>query len=150
MKFQKGDMWTVYNDADLFLITTNSCVRKDGELVMGRGIAQQAKQLYPTVPKIAGAWIIENNFRDRFYGLITEIFDSPLGMFQVKYHYADAAETAIIDASCEMLAFVMDEHKYSNVHLNYPGIGYGGLCKESVQPILEQHLADVPVTIWEY
>jgi len=71
MKFQKGDMWTAYKDSDLFLITTNSFVRKDGELVMGRGIAQQAKRLYPMVPKIAGEWILNNQFRDKFFPTIS-------------------------------------------------------------------------------
>lgn len=35
-------MWTAYDDADLFLITTNSTLKKNGVLVMGRGIARQA------------------------------------------------------------------------------------------------------------
>ncbi len=41
-QFCRGDMWTAYDDADLFLITTNSTLKKNGVLVMGRGIARQA------------------------------------------------------------------------------------------------------------
>ena len=38
--FQRGDLWTAFAPTNLFLITTNSTIRKDGALVMGRGIAQ--------------------------------------------------------------------------------------------------------------
>lgn len=40
-------MWSAYDDADLFLITTNSTLKKNGALLMGRGIARQARDLFP-------------------------------------------------------------------------------------------------------
>lgn len=46
-RFCQGDMWSVYDDADLFLITTNSTLKKNGALAMGRGIAQQARAASP-------------------------------------------------------------------------------------------------------
>ena len=53
MKEVKGDIWK--SDCDIIAITTNGVVKKNGELVMGRGIASQAKQRYPDIPKILGA-----------------------------------------------------------------------------------------------
>jgi hypothetical protein len=41
-RFMVGDMWTAYQSADLFLITTNATITARGALVMGRGIARQA------------------------------------------------------------------------------------------------------------
>ena len=41
--FQRGDMWTAFATADLFLITTNSTIRKDGALVMERGQSRQSR-----------------------------------------------------------------------------------------------------------
>jgi hypothetical protein len=40
-------MWTAYQSADLFLITTNATITARGALVMGRGIARQAKERFP-------------------------------------------------------------------------------------------------------
>lgn len=45
-QFRPGNMWTAYAAADLFLISTNSTIRQDGALVMGRGIARQANDAY--------------------------------------------------------------------------------------------------------
>ncbi len=53
-QFRLGNMWTAYEPADLFLITTNSTIRRDGALVMGRGIARQAKERFPDLDVTLG------------------------------------------------------------------------------------------------
>lgn len=45
-QFRTGDMWSSYDEADLFLITTNATITTRGALVMGRGIARQANDAY--------------------------------------------------------------------------------------------------------
>ncbi len=47
MKLAQGDMWSVYDQADLFLVTTNGVVTRYGKLVMGAGIARQTKERFP-------------------------------------------------------------------------------------------------------
>ena len=37
--FKTGNMWTAFDETALFLLTTNSTVKRNGALVMGRGIA---------------------------------------------------------------------------------------------------------------
>ena len=44
--FKHGDMWQALAHVDHFLVTTNSFLRRDGCLVMGRGMALQAVQRY--------------------------------------------------------------------------------------------------------
>lgn len=150
MLYRRGNMWSVYQESDLFLITTNSYVRKDGELVMGRGIALEAKRRYPKLAKSAGDWLTKNGLVNDFYGIMVDIMDGPLGLFQVKYHFADQADLSIISNSCQMLADWISETQLEKVNINYPGIGAGRLMKSQVSPILEQHLKDLPVTVWEY
>lgn len=53
-RFCVGDMWQQYEQADLFLITTNSALRRDGALVMGRGIARQARERFPGLDAALG------------------------------------------------------------------------------------------------
>ena len=150
VKIQTGNMWDSYPNSDLFLITTNSYVRKDGALVMGRGIAYQAKSRYPTIPYQAGKWLRDNKLANNTYGILTEPFDSHIGLFQVKIHYADSARLDLIELSANMLSEYIRETELTSVNLNYPGIGYGHLIESDVQPILEKHFENLPVTIWKY
>lgn len=150
MIYRRGNMWSMLEHADLFLITTNSYVRRDGELVMGRGIAREAKTRFPHIPQLAGEWILQNDLHNGFYGILTDIFDNNMGLFQVKLHYSADADINVIDTSCEMLSFWITENQLTNVHMNYPGIGAGRLDKSRVEPILNQHLKNLPLTIWEY
>jgi hypothetical protein len=46
-QFGTGDMWSIYDEAGLFLITTNATIITQGVLVMGRGIARQAQERFP-------------------------------------------------------------------------------------------------------
>jgi len=56
--FQRGDLWTAFAPTNLFLITTNSTIRKDGALIMGRGIAQQARDRFPGLDVVLGKQIL--------------------------------------------------------------------------------------------
>ncbi|MFW6042645.1 MAG: hypothetical protein ACOC9C_03095, partial [Chloroflexota bacterium] len=86
-------MWTAYDDADLFLITTNSTLKKNGALVMGRGIAQQARNRFPGLDLALGREIARRCGNRGEYGLLV----SPrwpaakLGAFQVKTDYGRPA-----------------------------------------------------------
>jgi hypothetical protein len=117
-----GDMWSAWDSANLFLITTNAIVTKDGRLVMGRGIAEQARERFPGIDKTFGS-MIESGTR---YGL----FVSPdwpkekLGAFQVKMHYRDNASLELIEYSTACLNNWCNQHPEAKVHLNFPGIGY--------------------------
>ena len=51
--FKTGNMWDSWDDADLFLITTNAVIKVNGELVMGRGIALEARQRCRTGEQVA-------------------------------------------------------------------------------------------------
>jgi len=165
-QFRAGDMWETYEDADLFLITTNSTLRKDGALVIGQGIAWQAKERFPGLDLALGRQIQTTCGSPSVslracaersevtglgeYGLLI----SPrwpaakLGAFQVKRHYSQPASLELIQRSTATLCVWCAEHPDAGVHLNFPGVGYGRLRREEVLPIIIQ-LPD-QVTIWEY
>jgi hypothetical protein len=155
---RQGDMWSVYQAADLFLITTNATLKQNGALVMGRGIAQQARDRFPGLDLALGRHIdmVDGGSEDARrrglseYGLLV----SPrwpaakLGAFQVKSHYHQPADLALITHSTEALAVWCEGHPQAAVHLNYPGVGNGGLHPDDVWPIV----ARLPetVTLWTY
>ena len=155
--FQTGDMWSAYDQAGLFLLTTNStitpaCPREDGggRLVMGRGIAKQARDRFPGLAAALGQQIQQQCGSLGTYGLLI----SPrwpaakLGAFQVKYHFSETADLALIQQSATSLHQWATTHSDVAIHLNMPGIGNGRLPRTAVLP----HIQKLPhnVTIWKY
>ncbi len=148
MILEQGNMWDVFGHTDLFLITTNPVVRKDGKAVMGRGIALEIAKKFPEVPKSFGQ-VLENTEADRDgCNWICTIDGQMIGYFMVKDHWAAPADLAIIQRSTDSLMNWLDQDTLSRVDLNFPGIGNGKLKREQVLPIIEQ-LPD-NVHVWEY
>jgi hypothetical protein len=127
------------------LITTNSFVKYNGELVMGRGAALQLKTMYPGLAKIFGGMInryIEINFDDS-YGIFVIVQKMILkgdpqyvGIFQVKHHFKEPASLDLIENSTKKAIEFFGTT--SKVSMNFPGIGYGQLPIEVVLPIVEK------------
>jgi len=55
-----GNIWDLAPDYDAVVITTNGYVKKNGEAVMGRGIAKEAKEIFPDLPLKLGKRITEH------------------------------------------------------------------------------------------
>lgn len=142
--FRTGDMWSAYDEADYFIITTNATSRRDGALVMGRGIARQVRDRFPGFDLKAGA-AVRRRAEDGVYGLL---LGRKLGLFQVKFHWRDQADPALIWRSAGDLARTAEQHPQLIFHLNYPGIGNGRLPREQVAEALRQ-LPD-NVHVWTY
>lgn len=144
MILEKGNMWSVFDSTDIFMITTNPIRRKDGAVVMGRGIALEAKTKYPTLPHDFGNMLetYPNNI-----GLIGHYDYTRIYWFMVKHHWRDRADLEVIKKSVTELRELL-EWSDERVDMNFPGIGNGKLKREDVLPVL-QTLPD-NVHVWEY
>lgn len=142
-----GDMWQIYAQTDLFCITTNSTITKDDRLVMGRGIALQARDKLPGVDKYFGEQL---KYHTQLYGLIVieNFHPQRIAAFQVKYHWRETADLDLIKFSTDKLNTYITKTKPSRVDLNYPGIGNGKLSEADVFPIIVE-LPDC-VHIWRF
>lgn len=147
--FVKGNMWSIFGNTDLFMITTNPIKRADCAIVMGRGIAKQAKDRYPSLPfdfarardpAIVGYQGLTPT------GLIGWYDKQAIGYFMVKRHWREMAALNIIEDSAIDLSEYA--HHFKRIDLNFPGIGNGRLTREEVLPRLEV-LPD-NVHIWEF
>ncbi len=120
--------------SNLYLFTGNSYIKKNGALVMGRGAARQVRDMYPGIDKQIGDAMAQRHLG--FYGLVG--FYGPnenIGVFQVKYSYEKRAQFEIITRSVEALEKYAREFDRA-IHMNYPGIGNGGLMQTDVAPLL--------------
>lgn len=153
MILEKGNMWDVFGKTDLFLVTTNPIINKRGELVMGRGIAKQMRDMIPNSAKEYAEMVRIGFTLGRPY--VHTLYYQPVfghqtvGYFMVKDHWADPAKLSIIMHSTAALIDIAHrpERKSYRIDLNFPGIGNGKLKREEVLPIIEQ-LPD-NVHIWE-
>lgn len=144
MILQKGDMWSAFSGADLFLATANSTVTRAGYLVMGKGIAKEVKDRYPDLAYNLGqAIILKGRWPQQRYGLLVNLtWDEvppdyhKIGLFQVKYDYRTQADLDLIEYSTEALCDFCEHFPEAEIHLNFPGIGAGGLKPKQVLPII--------------
>ena len=130
-QFKKGDMFSVFNISDHFLITTNAIIKKNGGLVMGAGIAKTCRDRWPGLDVKLGTAIKQNGPE---YGVI---LGRKLGIFQVKHHFKDAADLELIAASARKLAVIAAAQKDERFDLNFPGIGNGKRSYAEVKPLLD-------------
>lgn len=115
--------------ADIILVTTNSFVKNNGELVMGAGAAKEAKRLYPELPKQLGVTIPHlGKYHLRF-------LPNGLGAFQVKYDWQHPASIDLIAGSSYLLRDFANMF-VGTIALNFPGIGNGKLDRDRVLPVI--------------
>ena len=152
MKLVKGNLWD--SKDELVFVTANSYIRKNGELVMGRGAALELKIKRPDLPKLFGSGVLNICGHLGKYGIIYELVESWIrtrqvfGIFQVKYHFNEPARLDLIDYSVskllEIYGGVLRDYTIS---MNFPGIGFGGLIRSDILPII--NILPDNVTIYE-
>lgn len=147
MKIIQGNLWD--SKADTVVVTTNGYIGNRG-LVMGRGAAAEAALMYPGLQRSAGV-IIEKAKqspmiapRTFVYGFVevrSGAIGRGLGLLQVKYNWSDKANVYLIAFSAISLRLWMMRNPKVEVACNFPGIGYGGLDRKEVEPILQDVFA---------
>lgn len=61
MREQRGSIWTyLEEEGTAICVTTNGCVTRAGEAVMGAGVAKQAKENFPEIPERLGLFLTMN------------------------------------------------------------------------------------------
>lgn len=144
-EYRHGDMWSVLDEVDCFIITTNSTIKKDGAVVMGRGIAKQLRDREPGIDvKIGQAINMEKNSTNQ-YGFID---GGRYGVFQVKYFWGDPADIELIKLSTVELAIEATANPGKKYALNFPGIGNGGLPLATIKPVVD--ILPNNVQVWTF
>lgn len=137
-----GDLWDYR--ADVVCITTNGSVNVNGEAVMGRGVAAQAKSHYPWLPRALGDRMSQDVPGRPMIHLIAAgpIISGPRALlsFPVKYTWREKASLELIRRSAQQLCELVADYPQWVFVLPRPGCGNGGLSWETVAPLL----ADLP------
>lgn len=159
MNLRYGDMWSAWDEADLFLVTTSAtCSMVGTALVMGRGAAKEARDRFAhyridyalgaaVQAKVGGA-IIDHDTRykvyDRYHLIVSDKWpEAKLGIFQTKEWFSRPSDEMLISLSCNALSDWVSRGREllgrdPVVHLNCPGIGHGRLNFEQVEPYIKE------------
>ncbi len=145
MKEARGNLWD--SGAEAIVITTNGAVKNNGEAVMGRGCALEAKNLWPEFARTLGGVIKAQGNHVHIFSVKSSLGNARyLITFPVKHHWREKADVQLIEQSVEELVLIMDigHGKYcGSVALPRPGCGNGRLDWETeVKPLLVDSLDD--------
>jgi hypothetical protein len=139
-----GNLWTYKTpdgrDPDVRVITTNGTVKKNGECVMGRGCALEAKQRWPHIAETLGRFL--NKFGNVPFQLM--LHPEILWTFPVKHNWHEKADITLIEQSARRVVRMVNDDfdEQLVVVMPRPGCGNGGLRWEDVKPVLEPILDD--------
>ena len=128
-----------WESPDVYLFTGNSYITKNKKLVMGRGAALACRDLFKDCDKQFACKILTSKYTPNYYVEFIELAPNKLlGAFQVKYNFADSADIELIKKSTDRLVHIATQKPNVTFHMNFPGIGYGGLPLNSVLPIVDK------------
>ena len=148
MPVKQEELWTPQSHPGLYLVTTNSSINRNGELVMGRGAALQATKRIPGIAKEAAQKILEWRKKSGRHEYLLLIIREPrplegrygFGIFQVKTIWNAPADLHLISTSLNVLRTYAYGRPELSIRMNYPGIGYGHLSRKAVGTVLEPNL----------
>jgi hypothetical protein len=141
-----GDIWDYWERRHWICVTTNGDIRSDGLAVMGRGIAKQAAERFPSLPRELATHL------RRGVNTPCVFHDYRLVTFPTKYHWRDKSDIPLIVESYKSLTSthigaIWHNHSQDGViYLPRPGCNNGQLDWDDVRAALEP-ISDKNVTI---
>jgi hypothetical protein len=157
----QANIWAIANQYNAIVITTNGCVKKNGEAVMGRGIAKEATERYPNIQKHLGYMLLQNGNHVNIFNLPE--WPNPKNVFTLpvkpefglngEMGWKAKADISLIERSIQELVTLINSLSYTNesgktysffqrILMPRPGCGAGGLRWEDVKPVIEPYLDD--------
>lgn len=148
---RQGNIWDHVSEYDAVVITTNGFVKKNGEAVIGSGIALEAKNRFPWFALALGKLL-------KAYGNHVFMVEHPeywlheplLITMPTKPEYGPnkipgwkaKSDIMLIMFSLGQLVRLVDEIGINRILMPRPGCGSGGLKWEDVKPIIKPYLDD--------
>jgi hypothetical protein len=168
MKEVIGNVFDFISDVETnaICITTNAMLRKNGNGIMGLGIALECRNRYPETEKYLGQMLKSRGNKLSVIGMTDHngLFVKPyldnyrqdlvvIFSFPTKYNWRDKSDLKLIEESCRYLVWYADgiktvdlkgkKHGLDKIVLPVPGCNNGGLSYENeVRPLISSILDD--------
>lgn len=152
---ERGNIW--HKQGDAICIATNGFVKKNGNAVMGRGIAKEASIKFPDLPYYLGRRIDKQGNHLHVFWELDRHYDGEEGTewsrdivcFPVKHKWFEEADLELIKRSCKELMSWADQVAtyWQRILLPRPGCGNGRLdwdcVREEIEPLLDDRVVVV-------
>lgn len=132
MKEVTGNIWDYHKQGKRVAISSNGTVKKNGWAVMGRGVAWEAAQLFPSIPYLLGKALLTKGNYVHFFS------EHNLYTFPVKHYWYEKADIKLIKFSAKQLRDLSE----GEVYLVRPGCGNGQLKWDDVREVIAPILRD--------
>jgi hypothetical protein len=138
-----GNVWSYLPIAHARVITTNGSLKRNGEAVMGKGIALEAAMRFPALPEKLGKRIFEKGNKVHVFrkGSLKDL-DYDLIAFPTKNEWHENADPFLIVQSAHRLADIADANDYAKIVMPRPGVGAGNLRWDDVRHSIYKILDD--------
>ena len=133
----KCDIFTQLNKVDAVCVTTNGVVKRNGELVMGAGIAKQFAINFPQLPKLLGDKVSTHG---NYVYHVGDYGCTAILSFPTKHNYNDNSCIELIKRSAIRLVKWANQSGAKSILIPSPGTGLGGLDKSLVYNVLNNIL----------
>lgn len=157
MREAVGDLWDFHDRGSWIVITTNGTIKPNGALVMGRGVARQARN------RFLGIDILLGDVVRRRGNTPVAISQYRIITFPTKHNWWEPADIRLIKTSAKALAHLWNPNRllgrirkahesagwFSDIYLPRPGCGNGGLLWEDVKPVIEPYFDNRFVVVTE-
>lgn len=125
-----GDLWEFHRQPNtVACITTNGFVKTNGQCVMGRGCAQQARDKFPGTAALLGDLI-------KAYGNHVHYIGNNMLAFPTKHVWWEKSDLQLISKSAQELELLALVHPDITFYLPRPGCANGQLNWSDVKPVL--------------
>lgn len=130
-----GNLWEY--PADYRCVTTNGVITNDGkQLVMGKGVALEAKRRFPQLPYTLAKYV--KQYGNRAF-ILPEF---KLISFPTKTDWRLPSDMKLIVKSALETVAIADKYNIDSIVLPAVGCGSGGLCWPNVKVMVEDIFDD--------
>jgi hypothetical protein len=137
-----GDIFNEAIPRDAICVTTNGVLDRHGCLVMGAGIALEAKMKFPSLPEIWGKEVKKRGMGPVFAVSELENVNYSIISFPTKYDWRTPSSIDLIMGSCRILKRVSDERGWDRILVPRPGCQNGKLEWSFVRSKISKILDD--------
>lgn len=136
MIVKTGNIWIYHFRKYPVCIPTNGSINKSGDLVMGRGLAYQARKKYQDLSRILAGLVKMNG------NVVQYIPEYNIISFPVKHSWNQIADIKLIEQSTIQLMELKEKNNIETIILPKVGCGNGKLQFNEVKKVLEKYLDD--------
>ena len=131
---------------DAVCVTTNNALRRNGNGIMGAGIAKTALFLAPDAEKKLGIHI--RKYGDSAKICVLDASEYHMLSFPTKHHWRDKSDIMLIEEACRELMVIKQRLGLEAIYLPPMGCGLGGLdWEKDVKPVAGKILDDCCIVV---